>query len=127
MIEGFKDYTAPLDEEEEQFIEPTARLLELAIGPEKAICNKTLQKLTGFKDTGSGPRMRKIVRHIRISGIVKNVCANGKGDYIAQTDDDFHRYAKSLEGRIRADQSLLSVLTLQWSEKGRDDWGELWQ
>ena len=87
MIQGFQQQTQPLSQYEQEILVPiVVRGLQTKVGKANSITNKEIcsaLKEKGYKvDT---PRLRKIINHIRVSGLVRCVVATSDGYYIATT------------------------------------------
>lgn len=101
MIKNFEEQTAPLSEYEEKTLVPVfIRGLITKVGKDNAITNA--QIVTAMKAAGyriSDARVRKIINHIRINGLVQGVIATSDGYYIATTEQELADYEESLLGR----------------------------
>lgn len=114
MIQGFNTETKPLTEYEQNLCPIIARGLSTKIGKDKAITNKqicTAMVNAGYKLSDS--RLRKIINHIRISGMVKCVIATSDGYYIAQTREEMQSYLESLGSREQAIAAVRESLEQQ--------------
>lgn len=104
MIKNFEEQTAPLSEYEEKTLVPVfIRGLITKVGKDNAITNG--QIVTAMKGAGyriSDTRVRKIINHIRINGLVQGVIATSDGYYIATTEQELADYEESLLGRENA-------------------------
>jgi len=104
MIKNFEDVTAPLSEYEEKTLVPVfIRGLITKVGKDNAITNG--QIVTALKQAGykiSDTRVRKIINHIRINGLVQGVIATSDGYYIATSEQELMDYEESLLGRESA-------------------------
>jgi hypothetical protein len=104
MIKNFEDVTAPLSEYEEKTLVPVfIRGLITKVGKDNAITNG--QIVTALKQAGykiSDTRVRKIINHIRINGLVQGVIATSDGYYIATSEKELMDYEESLLGRESA-------------------------
>lgn len=101
MIQGFTTQTQPLSQYEQETLVPiVVRGLQTKVGKQNSITNKEIcmaLKERGYKvDT---PRLRKIINHIRVTGLVKCVVATSDGYYIATSRNEVEDYLKSLENR----------------------------
>ena len=106
MITGFEKYTDELNEYESSKILPLIISgMETKKGKDLAITNKMickLLKLPPYNCKITEARVRKIVAHIRINGLVPNLIATSKGYYIAETEQEMDNYIESLDQRINA-------------------------
>ena len=99
MIQGFSEQTKPLTPYENEVILPLI--------------------LQGFHSkVGKGykvdnARLRKIINHIRVNGMVIGLIATSEGYYIAETRKELEVYLKSLEGREGAIHAVRKSLEKQ--------------
>lgn len=110
-ITGFTEQTCELSEKEIRLIPAFVKHLSSKIGQQNAISNKEIRQLAmnaGIKIPDS--RVRKIINHIRRNGLVKYLCSNSDGYYVAQTDQELLDYIKSLEERISAIAAVKNAL-----------------
>ena len=115
MIQGFNTETKPLSEYEHDTLCPViARWISRKVGKDKAITNKQIcQSMVKAGYVISDARLRKIINHIRISGMVKCVIATSAGYYIAQTKEEMKTYLDSLIGREQAIAAVRESLEQQ--------------
>lgn len=107
MINGFEDFTYELSDKEKRILPWFVNGLKVKIGKEKAVTNKEM--CAGFLRLGqivSEARARKIISHIRINGLVKNLIATSKGYYIEPDLERRRVYVESLNQRIRAIEAV---------------------
>lgn len=101
MIQGFSEQTKSLTPYESNVILPLVlQGFHSTVGKEKAITNQQIcfsLKRQGYKIDNA--RLRKIINHIRINGMVIGLIATSEGYYIAETRKELEVYLKSLEGR----------------------------
>lgn len=104
MIQGFDTQTEPLNEYERDTLLPViCRGLMTKVGEKMAITNTAITKAmkgAGYQLTEA--RLRKIINHIRINGLVKWLIATSKGYYIATSPEEVRQYIGSLQGREQA-------------------------
>lgn len=106
MITGFEDITFDLNAKELELVDPFVNGLKTKIGKKNAISNK--QMIKAFKDhpdfqiSIGAPRVRKIINYIRNKGLVKRLCANSKGYYVAKDQEEWDDYLKGLKERSDA-------------------------
>ena len=116
MIEGFECETSPLTEYERETLLPImVKCLEKHVGKKKAITNKKMREalaLNGYKKVSSA-RIRKIINHIRINGLIECLMATSYGYYITQDRCEMNDYIFSLKGRIEAIQAVLEAMIEQ--------------
>ena len=91
MIQGFSEQTKPLTDYEDKVILPLI--------------------VHGCKI--DSPRIRKIINHIRLSGMVIGLIATSEGYYIAETRKELEDYLRSLEGREGAIHAVRKSLEKQ--------------
>ena len=107
MINGFEEETAPLSEEEEKLVPVFVQGLRTHVGYTNAVTASYMTEVfkTKYGVRVDGPRVRKIINHIRLRGLVPRLIASSRGYYVADKDLDLLRYIESLrqrEGAIRA-------------------------
>ena len=122
MIQGFSRQTEPLTDYERNILLPViCQGLSTKIGEDKAITNSAITKAmkgAGYQLTEA--RLRKIINHIRIHGMVKWLIATSKGYYIATSREEMVDYIDSLRGR----ESAIAAMRVSM-EKQFDEW--LWE
>lgn len=107
MIKGFEEQTQPLTEYEEKILTPVvARGLERKIGSDSAVTNSYIVDRLRPRYKVDGPRLRKVINHIRVNGIVPGLIATKTGYYVATTAEEIDSYAESLKGREDAIRSV---------------------
>lgn len=117
MIIGFTTETEPLNDDERKLLPQFVNGLRTKIGKEKAITNKQIR--SKFKDRGVSipdSRVRKIINHIRINGLVELLCASSNGYYIAKNDKEINEYMIGLKSRIEAQNLVLNKLIQQYTQ-----------
>lgn len=119
MIVGFEEITEPLTEYEQITLLPVfVRCLGNKIGKENAITNaKMVEGMRACKFKVDGPRVRKIINHIRDYALVPCLVATSKGYYVATLDSELAEYEESLKGRMDAINSILESIHLQRKQK----------
>ena len=127
MIKGFDEETAPLSEKERDLLPVIIPLLERCTGKEKAITSKDisfyLSHTPGVKV--EGPRIRKIINHIRQNGLVSCLVATSRGYYIAETESELLDYEDSMDGRATAIWQIKAHIKHQREERFRKGQGVL--
>lgn len=115
MIKGFEDVTSPLSEYEEKTLLPVfIRGLITKVGKDNSITNSAIVKAMkqgGYKI--SDTRVRKIINHIRINGLVQGLIATSDGYYIATSEKELADYEESLLGRENAIRAVRLSLARQ--------------
>ena len=109
MLSGWEEETSPLTDEEKQWAEFIARIInKYHIGKENA-CTST-RIIDGIEknfDVRIGPvRVRKMIHEIRVTRQCKRLISSSKGYYIATDPMDQKRYIESLTQRIEAIQRI---------------------
>jgi hypothetical protein len=112
MITGFENYTRDLtDYENDELLPIIVQGMKKKIGSANAIKNGTAiasLKKKGYKI--SDARFRKLMHIIRVSGMIEGIVATSNGYYIAQTEEEWSSYMKSITERIERIQSLANAL-----------------
>lgn len=108
MIIGFERETHELTPYEEEKILPlVVSGLSKRIGKSKAITNaEMVERLKAHGYKASGPRIRKVIHHIRITGAVKCLMATSKGYYVSNDRKELQDYVDSLHQRA---DSILQI------------------
>src|ERR1700741_1001183 len=109
MINGFEQETAPLNIAERKVAEHLALNLQLYyIGKENSVTSDRIIKyynsqeaIKGFAKM-NGARLRKIINHIRLKGMVLNLIATSKGYYVSRNAAEIAKYKDSLIQRAEA-------------------------
>lgn len=127
MINGFDEETAPLNEKEEKLLPFVIALLETHKGKDKAITSKTISYniLVQKYEKVDGPRIRKIINHIRQNGLVSCLVATSSGYYVAETEQELLDYEDSLQGRASAIWQIRAHIQRQREERFRAEQGVL--
>lgn len=102
MINGFEVETVPLTEEELELIPKFIKGLSSRRSDNPVTSDEIIQGLQRQKIQVTAPRVRKIINHIRIHGLVRNLIATSKGYYIETDPVKIQRYIKSLHQRAAA-------------------------
>lgn len=102
-ILGFEQHTTDLTFDDRRTVGALVTIVKECIGKDKALTNKKLRMKLGTlghhtKDT----KIRKLIHHIRVSGLVKQVVASSVGYYIATSKGEFLEYIESLNQRARS-------------------------
>lgn len=115
MLNGFTDETRPLNEYELNTLLPVMiQGLIKKYGKDNAI--KNYQICNALKSKGykvDQARVRKLINHIRVNGMVIGLIATSDGYYIAETQDEIETYLQSLRGRENAIRSVRVSLEKQ--------------
>lgn len=103
MIKGFEDETQPLTEYEEATLLPVfVKGLVTKVGKENSITNKEIVAKLKPNYKVNDTRVRKLINHIRINGLVSGLIATSDGYYIATSETELAEYEQSLLGRESA-------------------------
>ena len=117
MLNGFTEETKPLNDYELCTLLPILiQGLMGKLGKDNAVKNCHICKR--LKERGlkvDEARIRKIINHIRINGMVIGLIATSDGYYIAQNQSEIDNYLQSLRGRENAIKAVRVSL-----EKQRD-------
>jgi len=115
MLNGFQTQTEPLTEYERDTLLPViCRGLRNKVGEKMAITNTAITKAmrgAGYQLTEA--RLRKIINHIRTTGMVKWLIATSKGYYIATSRQEMEDYIGSLRGREEAIRAVRESMEQQ--------------
>lgn len=112
---GFEELTQPLNDYERTTLLPLIVWgLRTKVGISNVIAGSTIIKRMrekGYKL--DGPRLRKIINHIRLRSIIPCLVSTSKGYYVATTDNEVADCIASLESRVEATQAIINALTKQ--------------
>ncbi len=115
MLHGFENETRPLNGYEKNTLLPIiVRGLSSKTGAANAVSNGHIcisLRNKGYKATEV--RIRKIINHIRIHGLVTCLIASGKGYYRAESRQEVVDYIESLKGRENAIKAVRMALEKQ--------------
>lgn len=115
MLNGFDRQTEPLSDYELNTLLPViCRGLKTKIGEARAITNAAITK--AMKGAGyqlNEARVRKIINHIRTTGMVRWLIATSKGYYIATSVDEMRQYIDPLRGREDAIRAVRESMEKQ--------------
>ena len=117
MIKGFDKETAPLSEYEERTLLPImVRCLARKRGRTSAVTGAYIcDRLKGLGYDINGARVRKLVNHIRVKGLVPRLIATSDGYYIATDNAELAGYIDSLRGREQAIRAVREAMERQSS------------
>ena len=114
MIKGFEDITDNLTDQEKKSMEMIVRGPRVRVGKDKAITNKQIcNAMRGFGHNLTGARVRKIIHHIRVVGLVDRLIATSSGYYIASDDAELKVYIDSLRQRRESINEVEEALKSQ--------------
>lgn len=115
MIHGFENETKPLSGYEQDTLLPiVVRGLMMKIGAANAVSNSHICRSLrnqGYEVTEV--RIRKIINHIRIYGLVTCLIASGKGYYRAENRQEVVDYIETLKGRENAIRAVRMAMEKQ--------------
>lgn len=118
MITGFEKQTHDLTDEEKVLLPQFVAGLKTKIGKKNAITNGKMRQ--GFEKKGvlvTDARTRKIINHIRITGLVPLLCSTSKGYFVAQTREEIELYLQGLKERIEAQTAVYDALEYQMNRE----------
>ena len=115
MIKGFEEYTEPLNDYEQTTLLPViVKGLSTKTNKDKAITNGKMVK--ALRDAGytglSEPRIRKIINHIRVNGLIKNLVASNKGYWIEENINARKEYVLSIKQRAASMMASLNHIEI---------------
>ena len=111
MITYFEDETKPLDVYERELLPIMVKSLQRHVGRRQAVTNRAMQ--SGLAESGyeiSDARIRKLISHIRINGLVECLMATSKGYYVTTDVKELEDYVESLRGRVRAIDAVVNAM-----------------
>jgi len=112
---GFDEYTQPLNDYERDTLLPLITWgLRCKHGAQHTIAGSTIvrkMREQGYKL--DGPRLRKIINHIRLHNIIPCLVSTSKGYYVATTDSEIAECITSLQSRVEATQAIIQALSRQ--------------
>ena len=112
MVRGFEAYTEPLNQREREIVAPLlARQLEWRKGKALAVTNNELREMMRDKGYHLGDaKIRALINHIRINGLVERLVASSLGYYIAEDANELADYCDSLREREAAIRAVRQAL-----------------
>lgn len=115
MLNGFQTQTEPLTDYERDTLLPViCRGLRNKIGEARAITNASITKaMRGAGYVLTEARLRKIINHIRTTGMIRWLIATSKGYYIATSRQEMEDYIGSLRGREDAIRAVRESMEKQ--------------
>lgn len=118
MIKNFEQETHPLSETELNLAAIVAKSIKKYVGKDNAITADKMAKalIDAYDVTIDGARMRKIMNHIRMTGLCGCVLACSKGYYIADTKEEMSDYLEGLFSRAFSQFELYNSLYIQGLE-----------
>lgn len=118
MISGFDVETKPLDDFERITVLPRviAGFHLLAKSGLSVTSTAIIRKLSKEGITITGPRLRKVINHIRTNDLVIGVVADGEGYRVVSTPEAMLEYLDSLDGRIESIRHMRDSLYRQYQK-----------
>lgn len=115
MLSGFNEQTKPLTEYEKDTLLPLMiQVLMAKQGKKNAVTNSRICLMLKSKGyTISDSRVRKLINHIRVNGMVIGLIASSDGYYRADTLEELDDYLVSLKGREDAIEAVRLSLEKQ--------------
>jgi len=117
MINGFKDYTEELNDDESKMLPIIAKGLQTKKGQDRAVTNDNI--IAGMQKIGhkiGSARVRKIINVIRRYGLVNFLIASSKGYHVATSRDEVVEYIDSLRQRESAIREVRVALENQLAQ-----------
>jgi hypothetical protein len=110
MIINFEEYTEPLTDYERDTLLPVI-VAGLRTKTEKDLAITNVKMCRALREAGyrklNEPRMRKIINHIRVNGLIKNLVASSKGYWIEEDIEERKKYVKSIKQRAASMMATL--------------------
>lgn len=118
MITGFEEITEPLTESEMELVPIIAKGLRARVGKANAISASAIEaKMAEHGYKVPGARLRKIINHIRVHGVVPLLLASSAGYYVCDDDKEAFEYLQSLYDRERAMTAMRRAIQAQLEER----------
>lgn len=129
MIAGYEIETKPLDDYEKSTVLPriVSGLSLLKQSGKTLSSTRIIERLQKEGIQLTGPRLRKIINHIRINHIVRGIVADDKGYWVASQPDQILLYLDSLDARIEAITTMRNALYEDYQEIYRETNPELFR
>ena len=118
MIKGFEEYTYELTNYEKELVEKLIKGLSPKIGRNNAVTSTVICKSLNIV----GPRLRKLINHIRITNQLAGLCRTSKGYFVAENLGEIDDYIISLKQRIKSQVEVLNSIerqTVLWGGSGQ--------
>jgi|TARA_R110001632_G_scaffold160610_2_gene278909 hypothetical protein len=118
MIKGFEEYTYELTNYEKELVEKLIKGLSPKIGRSNAVTSTVICKSLNIV----GPRLRKLINHIRITNQLAGLCSTSKGYFVAENLGEIDDYIISLKQRIKSQVEVLNSIerqTVLWGGSGQ--------
>lgn len=115
MIQGFEQQTSPLtDYERTKLLPVIVKCMRAHQGRRNMVAGSVI--IAGMRRYGykiDGPRLRKIINHIRTESLIPCLASSGGGYFVAETSDELDECIASIEGRIASQQAIIDALKRQ--------------
>lgn len=122
MITGFEEQTNPLNEYERDVLLPVIlKGLRTKIGKGNAVTNKHIIQCLSPAYRINDARLRKLINHIRVNGLLPCLMATSEGYYISNSLPELQKYVDSLKGREDAIKAVRVSITRQMNERFNHD------
>ena len=118
MIKGFEEYTYELTNYEKELVDKLIKGLSPKIGRSNAVTSTVICKSLNIV----GPRLRKLINHIRITNQLAGLCSTSKGYFVAENLGEIDDYIISLKQRIKSQVEVLNSIesqTVLWGGSGQ--------
>ena len=118
MIKGFEEYTYELTNYEKELVVKLIKGLSPKIGRSNAVTSTVICKSLNIV----GPRLRKLINHIRITNQLAGLCSTSKGYFVAENLGEIDDYIISLKQRIKSQVEVLNSIerqTVLWGGSGQ--------
>lgn len=117
MLKGFESETAPLNDYEERVLLPVmVGSLRRKQGKAMAVKNGYIcDRLKALGYEINEARVRKLINHIRINGLVPRLIATSAGYYITSDRKELADYIESLRGRENSIRAVREAMEAQAS------------
>lgn len=111
-IVNFLEYTSELTGEEIVTCQIIVDRLRQNVGKKNRRTNKFISGVLKLEYglNVSSARMRKIINHIRVKGLIQNLIADSGGYYVSNDPDEINKYIFSLRQRGRAILHVAAVM-----------------
>ena len=107
MIKFFEEETKPLNDKERELLPIMVKCLNRHIGRGHAVTNRKMRE--GLANHGynvSDARVRKLINHIRMNGLVECLMATSIGYYVTEDAAEFEGYVESVQARVDSIQAM---------------------
>ena len=109
MIKGFEKQTHELTAEELKIVPTVIKGLSNKIGKDNAVTGSIICEALKI----TGPRLRKMINHIRTTNQLPALCSSSNGYFVANNKYELQDCIISLKQRIKAQVEVLNALENQ--------------